>query len=145
MNLMIPGRMPKQLSGASAEECDDGNMFDGDGCSSSCRVEMAWTCQADENAKMELLVPGRALGSHCGWLGPRRIQACERGLSVAMLRCRASGMDGLRVGAEECDDCNAQASGRLRRRFGCDLLGIAVLTSIIPTIYIQLVGVVRAA
>lgn len=27
-----------------AEECDDGNNRDGDGCSASCRVEAGWTC-----------------------------------------------------------------------------------------------------
>ena len=25
-------------------ECDDGNVNDGDGCSSSCRVELGYTC-----------------------------------------------------------------------------------------------------
>jgi len=27
-----------------AEECDDGNLVDGDGCSSGCEVEEGWTC-----------------------------------------------------------------------------------------------------
>ena len=26
------------------EECDDGNLVDGDGCSSGCEVEAGWTC-----------------------------------------------------------------------------------------------------
>ena len=26
--------------------CDDGNMLDGDGCSSSCAVETGWVCEA---------------------------------------------------------------------------------------------------
>ena len=30
-------------------------------------------------------------------------------LSIFAARCIATGMDGLRVGSEECDDCNAQA------------------------------------
>jgi cysteine-rich repeat protein len=30
-----------------AEECDDGNMVDGDGCDSSCNVEDGWECDAE--------------------------------------------------------------------------------------------------
>lgn len=26
------------------ENCDDGNLFDGDGCSSDCKVEYLWKC-----------------------------------------------------------------------------------------------------
>jgi cysteine-rich repeat protein len=29
---------------SSIEECDDGNMEDGDGCSSSCKIEKGWLC-----------------------------------------------------------------------------------------------------
>ena len=72
------------------EACDDGNKLDGDGCSSSCLVERGWTCEAQ---------PAGLYAD--GW---------GRGPS----RCSASGMDGLRVGSEECDDCNAQAGD------GCD-------------------------
>jgi len=28
-----------------AESCDDGNLIDGDGCSSDCGVERGWKCQ----------------------------------------------------------------------------------------------------
>lgn len=30
---------------AGAEECDDGNLFSGDGCSGNCRSEDGWTCR----------------------------------------------------------------------------------------------------
>ena len=29
------------------EDCDDGNIFDGDGCSSTCQVEIGWECGLD--------------------------------------------------------------------------------------------------
>ncbi|CAJ1437050.1 unnamed protein product [Effrenium voratum] len=87
-----------------AEECDDGNMVDGDGCSTSCKVELGWTCEA------------QPLGLYAdGW---------GRGPS----KCRASGIDGLRVGDEECDDCNLQAgdgcdNGRVEPGYTCDYKG----------------------
>ena len=28
------------------ESCEDGNLFDGDGCSSSCIIETGWTCSS---------------------------------------------------------------------------------------------------
>lgn len=30
------------------EECDDGNLADGDGCDASCEIELGWACQAAE-------------------------------------------------------------------------------------------------
>lgn len=29
------------------EQCDDGNIVDGDGCSSTCQIESAWSCNSD--------------------------------------------------------------------------------------------------
>jgi len=29
------------------EECDDGNIIDGDGCSSKCTIEKAWSCDSN--------------------------------------------------------------------------------------------------
>ncbi|CAE7559605.1 ppt1 [Symbiodinium natans] len=67
------------------EACDDGNTVNGDGCSSNCEVEMGWICEAATS------------GDYAdGW-------------GLGMSKCRAAGMDGLRVGDEECDDCNNQA------------------------------------
>ena len=33
-----------------SEECDDGNLIDGDGCS-SCRVDKGWSCSKEYNQK----------------------------------------------------------------------------------------------
>lgn len=29
------------------EECDDGNVIDGDGCSRLCKIEQSWDCSFD--------------------------------------------------------------------------------------------------
>ena len=29
--------------------CDDGNLIDGDGCSSSCTIEASWVCTAGDH------------------------------------------------------------------------------------------------
>eukprot|EP00931_Biecheleriopsis_adriatica_P040733 TRINITY_DN23337_c0_g1_i1.p1 TRINITY_DN23337_c0_g1~~TRINITY_DN23337_c0_g1_i1.p1 ORF type:complete len:4853 (-),score=966.29 TRINITY_DN23337_c0_g1_i1:13-14571(-) len=87
------------------EGCDDGNMVDGDGCSQKCVVELGWACEAEP------------LGLYAdGW---------GRGAS----QCGAAGMDGLRVGEEECDDCNILAGdgcspdGKIEVMFACDYQG----------------------
>ena len=36
----------------SAEECDDGNLANGDGCSSSCKIEIGFKCKEQEGAPM---------------------------------------------------------------------------------------------
>ncbi|MBK8156961.1 MAG: hypothetical protein IPK55_13745 [Streptococcus sp.] len=30
--------------GNTPEDCDDGNLEDGDGCSFNCKIEVGWTC-----------------------------------------------------------------------------------------------------
>ena len=32
------------INAASNEQCDDGNILSGDGCSSCCQIEPGWTC-----------------------------------------------------------------------------------------------------
>jgi cysteine-rich repeat protein len=38
------------LTAALGEECDDGNLADGDGCSAACAVELGWNCHLYANA-----------------------------------------------------------------------------------------------
>jgi cysteine-rich repeat protein len=42
---------------ASTEECDDGNMVAGDGCSSGCKVEQGWSCSLKNAADGSLCTP----------------------------------------------------------------------------------------
>ena len=40
------------------EECDDGNLLDGDGCSKDCKIEKGWTCtSAYDNPPTSLTIP----------------------------------------------------------------------------------------
>jgi cysteine-rich repeat protein len=39
-----------------ANECDDGNTIDGDGCSSTCTVETGWTCTGGNMARPDVCV-----------------------------------------------------------------------------------------
>ena len=59
---------------ANPEGCDDGNVEDGDGCSSSCEVEVEWVCSNSEcnestcsaETGEELCGDGKQLGSEVG-------------------------------------------------------------------------------
>ena len=73
------------------EECDDGNVADNDGCSSSCRVEAGFECS--EYGSRRSNSPRGPLGFSSGGRDVcKRKEVCG---------------DGLRVGAEECDDANS--------------------------------------
>ncbi|CAE7765145.1 unnamed protein product, partial [Symbiodinium sp. CCMP2456] len=63
----------------AGEECDDGNLIDGDGCSRDCRIEAGFTCPTH------------------GWP------------SVLLTPCVPICGDGLRVGDEDCDDNNTES------------------------------------
>jgi len=64
------------------EQCDDGNMVNGDGCSDTCVVELGWKCKGKVN------------------------EAHAIALKMAMTECKSSCGDGFKVGTEECDDGN---------------------------------------
>ena len=41
------------MKGGFAEECDDGNLENGDGCDSNCQIEDGWICTVlDEEVSM---------------------------------------------------------------------------------------------
>jgi cysteine-rich repeat protein len=40
------------------EECDDKNTANGDGCSSTCRIEDGWDCKGDLNSVADMPLPG---------------------------------------------------------------------------------------
>jgi cysteine-rich repeat protein len=41
-----------------SEECDDTNTANGDGCSSTCRIEDGWDCKGDLNSVADMPLPG---------------------------------------------------------------------------------------
>ncbi len=98
------------------EECDDGNRYPGDGCSSNCKVEPGWECRGEPSVCTPIcgdgiIVRGREFcddgntepGDGCS--ADCRIESgweCSGEPSVCTPICG----DGLVVGELECDDGN---------------------------------------
>ncbi|CAI2380491.1 unnamed protein product [Moneuplotes crassus] len=72
------------------EECDDGNMIDSDGCSSACKIEPNYVCSRNSSASSNSCVQCTS-----GYYQNSQKNQC-------ITKCG----DGLRVGAEACDDGN---------------------------------------
>ena len=97
------------------EDCDDGNVVDGDGCSSTCQIEEGWTCAGDWCDTVSctpICGDGKRVGvEECddgnGW----SFDGCsgctvECGWDCSMGDCEGVCGDGMRKGSEECDDGN---------------------------------------
>jgi fibro-slime domain-containing protein len=106
---------------AGTEQCDDGNVANGDGCSSTCSLEQGWTCPTPGqpckrleycgNGRLELdigeqcddgnMVAGDGCGATChlepNFVCPTPGQPC-----VSTVKCG----DGRLGGTEQCDDGN---------------------------------------
>ena len=102
------------------EQCDDGNLVDGDGCSSSCQYVCGdGVVVAGEQCDDGNLVPTDGCSADChveiGWM-------CAGSPSTCQTTCG----DGLLVGAEQCDDgdvtsgdgCNAAC--QVEPNYNCD-------------------------
>jgi cysteine-rich repeat protein len=74
----------------SNEECDDGNVASGDGCSASCQVEPGWRC----------VVPGRLCVPICGDGRMVGWETCDDGNTVSGDGCAYNCL------AEPCWDCS---------------------------------------
>ena len=74
----------------SNEECDDGNVASGDGCSASCQVEPGWRC----------VVPGRLCVPLCGDGRMVGWETCDDGNTVSGDGCAYNCL------AEPCWDCS---------------------------------------
>ena len=116
------------LEVADGETCDDGNVIDGDGCSSTCGVEAEWVCTGEPSTCTFLC------GNHVFNVG----ETCDDGNAVAGDGCSAlckieqgwlcSGLpstctpvcgDGRLRGAEACDDGNVTSGDGCS--FACQL------------------------
>eukprot|EP00163_Fabomonas_tropica_P022558 TRINITY_DN3931_c0_g2_i1.p1 TRINITY_DN3931_c0_g2~~TRINITY_DN3931_c0_g2_i1.p1 ORF type:complete len:1617 (+),score=367.48 TRINITY_DN3931_c0_g2_i1:65-4915(+) len=110
---------------ARDEECDDGNVIPGDGCSATCQREPKWDCQSNPCGRTQCV-------DGCGSGFKNRTEGCDdgnrncvdgcsgtcqvecgytctedaAGLSVCVSRC---GDGVLALGSEECDDGNTDA------------------------------------
>ena len=100
----------------SGEECDDGNVDDGDGCSADCRVETGWSCTGAPSRCESSCGNGVIVGQEeCDDGNVDDGDGCsadcrvETGWSCtgAPSHCESGCGDGAIVGQEECDDGNA--------------------------------------
>jgi fibro-slime domain-containing protein len=100
------------------EECDDGNVDDGDGCSSQCTKEEGFNCPAGSGACATICGDGLlVLGEACDDANVVSADGCsdtcqlESGwvcLGSGMGTCVSAGCgDGVIVGTETCDDGDA--------------------------------------
>lgn len=100
------------------ENCEDGNVDDGDGCSSSCQVEGGWTCNGAPSVCGEICGDGLVVGAEeCDDSGLADGDGCSSSCTVESgyactgepSACNEVCGDGLIVGAEQCDDGNAMS------------------------------------
>ncbi len=106
---------------SAEEECDDGNLLPGDGCSPDCLVEQGWSCEGEPSHCSTLcgngnLDPGEECdgtnlaGQDCSSLN----QGFDSGTLTCLLSCRFDTTQCRSVGCgngtldpgEECDDGN---------------------------------------
>jgi cysteine-rich repeat protein len=88
------------------EQCDDGNVFDNDGCSNSCKVEEGWTCSGRPSICSPLIFCGNGV--------VEEDEQCDDGNSVDTDDCNNSCQtndpaycgNGVVEGDEWCDDGN---------------------------------------
>lgn len=107
-----------------AEECDDSNVINGDGCSATCQCERAWvdagaSCGTDGCQPTEKYQTAPATSLQCG--ATSRCAPCVSGCG-----------DGIRDAGEECDDGTGSSSPECSdnctcnaewRDWGCGLYG----------------------
>jgi cysteine-rich repeat protein len=100
------------------EECDDGNLVDGDGCSSTCMVETGWDCAGfppvcTENCGDGLVVGTEACddGNYASGDGCSPSCGIEAGWNCPdeQSPCTELCGDGFVTGSEQCDDGNTES------------------------------------
>ena len=106
---------------ADSEECDDGNLLDGDGCSSGCTIEKGWSCSGEPSVCSNLCGTGtKDPGEECDGsdVGGQTCASIDQGFDSGILKCSASCRfdttgctspgcgNGTKDPGEECDDGN---------------------------------------
>ncbi len=106
---------------SGSEQCDDGNVTNGDGCSSSCLIEAGWSCPPNQSCAT-VCGDGVVAGTEaCDDINVSNGDGCssacqvEAGWScsyqlnpVAKSVCTIPCGDGVLAGSEQCDDGNTQ-------------------------------------
>ena len=101
------------------EGCDDGNRIAGDGCSVICQIEAGWSCPASPSVCTLTAICGDGMPrvergvrrrQHDGRrrLRRRTASSVDPGYEcrVPGRRCVPACGDGMKIGAEQCDDGN---------------------------------------
>jgi cysteine-rich repeat protein len=107
----------------SGETWDDGNLSSGDGCSSTCAVEIGWSCSGSPSNCQDICGDGKRVSgttvwddgnsiSGDGWSSSWLVETgflCSGGGPTTADAWIPNWGDGLKVGSEGCDDGNAVA------------------------------------
>jgi cysteine-rich repeat protein len=108
----------------SGENCDDGNILDGDGWTSTCQIEPGYTCITNGSGYSDWYLWGNGLreGSELwddhnnddgdGWSSTCQVESrysCSGGSPSSADSCSPICGDGFRIGAEACDDGNSDS------------------------------------
>jgi len=111
----------EQCDGAETEECDDGNLIDGDGCSSNCTVEPGYACEDNSEglSSCHPVVCGdgkRECDEKCDDGNTDNGDGCSYDCKIEAgykcyennkkSTCRSYCGDGMKSANEECDDGN---------------------------------------
>jgi fibro-slime domain-containing protein len=129
-----------------SEQCDDGNLRSGDGCTGNCRLEQYYSCPTPGEPCVSTLVcgDGRANGTEeCDDGNDDSDDGCSSDCTVEIgwacpfqgLHCEAALCgDGLLAGREQCDDGNLRAadgcsSCKLEAGYVCRTPGAACVTT----------------
>lgn len=97
------------------EQCDDGNMNNGDGCSNTCQTESGYTCTGQSNC-IPIVVCGNGIinaGEQCDDGNQVNGDGCSATCIIEVLRATVCG-NGDVTAPEQCDD------GNLVNGDGCD-------------------------
>lgn len=110
-------------SAGNPDGCDDGNLFDGDGCSARCQLEPGFVCNSAEptvcvaNCGDTLVLGAEAEAGGCDDGNRKAGDGCDANCRVESgwacagepSRCAAGCGDGEVLGTERCDDGNDEA------------------------------------
>jgi cysteine-rich repeat protein len=119
----------------TGEDCDDKNLFPGDGCSATCTVETGWGCSGMPSKCVATCGDGFIVGDEeCDDQNAASDDGCSASCKVepgwtckkVPSECQTVCGDGLKGGTEQCDDHNVadgdgcDKSCQLEHGYACD-------------------------
>jgi len=105
---------------SGTETCDDGNIFNNDGCSTTCTVQTGYTCTGSPSVCVTTCGDGKRAGLETcddgnttagdGCSATCTVQAGYTCTTATPNVCAPTCGDGIKIGAEACDDGNTTAN-----------------------------------